>query len=274
MKLIYNIALALFALKSKNPWIIALTSAILLLSSTLTIHGQQVDVLKTKCEEFSGSFAIDATDIKKYVSPDIKLSYTLDKVLIRLYVMSNCESVTLNGEDINYPSKDFGLAIVAVDTQRPFGPAKEAEIDGADYNMLVRYNYALWSWVSGTNAGKLLTALKKAKVSAVHAQTIEIERRGSLVEGRMVGIDKETVTWTENLSKPTYGSMNIGVQIDFFHGGQKMMDKCLWPLDKEGDFKLKSSETEFATIFGNQIEGSITGHTFMHDCTLTLGGTN
>ena len=274
MKLNSNIALALLALKSKKPWIIAVTSAILLFSSTLTIHGQQVDVLKTKCEEFSGRFVIDATDIKKYVSPDIKLSYTLNTVLIRLYIMSNCESVTLNGEDINYPSKDFGLAIVAVDTQRPFGPAKEAEIDGADYNMLVRYNYALWSWVSGTNAGKLLTALKKGKVSAIPAQTIEIERWDSLVEGRIVGVDKETVTWTENLSNPTFGSMKVGVQIDFFNGGQQMMDKCLWPLDKEGDFKLKSSETEFATIFGNQIEGTISGHTFMHDCTFTLGGTN
>ena len=186
--------------------------------------------------------------------------------------MSNCERVSLNGEDINSPSKDFGLATLAVDTQGPVGPAKAAMIDGAEYNMLVRYNYTLWSWVSGSNRDKLISSLKKAKISALPSQTIEINRYDSLIEGRVVEIDKKPVTWTENLSNPSIGRMKVGVQIDFFSGDQKMQVECLWPLDKEGDFNLEAPETELATIFGNQIEGSISGHTFKHDCTITLGG--
>ena len=66
--------------------------------------------------------------------------------------------------------------------------------------------------------------------------------------------------------------MKVGVQIDFFNGDQKMLVECLWPLDKEGNFYLDAPMTHIGEAFGKHIEGYVSGHTFMHDCTITLGG--
>jgi hypothetical protein len=259
-------------MKPKKSLAIAGTTVFILFLFTLTVQAQQADVLKTKCEEFSGYFMVDAAVLDKYVSPDIKVAKIGSKARIRFYVMSNCESVSLNGVDINSASKDFGLATLAVDTQGPVGPAKAAMIDGAEFNMLVRYNYTLWSWVSGSKRDQLISSFKETKISAIPTQTIEINRYDNLTEGRLVEIGKKPITWTENFSNPSFGRMKVGVQIDFFNGDQKMMVECLWPLDKEGDFNLEAPETEFATISGKQVKGSISGHTFKNDCTITLDG--
>jgi len=272
MKPIIHMVLAFLASNVRKSWIIAGISIFVSFSSALTVQSQQADILKTKCEEFSGHFSIDADIIQKRLPADIKIAVTDNKATIRLYIMSNCENASLNEEDLNSPSGDFGLAQIAVDTQGPVGPAKEAKIEGSEFNMLVRYNYTLWSWVSGSKRNKLITSLTKANISAIPAVAIEILRQGNSVEGRLVEIDKKPVIWTENLSNPSYGRMKVGVQIDFFNGDQKMLVECLWPLDKEGNFNLAAPMTHIGEAFGKHIEGYVSGHTFMHDCTITLDG--